>query len=171
MEGICDAIGRWATFVLGAIVAQANDILGILAVFIVVFVLDLISGLAKSIATGVKIESYKLRWSFAKTCCYLLTFAFTMFVGIAIGAIEGAGLVLKTEVYVALWVELLSITENMTKIFPGVSLWGFLHHMLAFEWIKKVNGLSNYLKEQKKDVEPSKTESNGTDSNETLQEE
>lgn len=162
MDKLCDMVGRWAAFAFGAIISQANDIIGILAVFIVVFVLDLITGLAKSIITGVKIESYKLRWSFAKTCCYLLTFAFTMFTGICVGAIDGAGAVLKVEVYTALWIELLSITENMTRIFPGVSLWGFLHHMLAFEWIKKVTGLADYLKEQKETDK--KTNGDGTDS-------
>ena len=55
---------------------------------------------------------------------------------------------MKLEVYVALWIEAVSITENLIKIFPGVIFLEYMHFMISSEWVKKISGLTNFLKEK-----------------------
>lgn len=130
------------------IASQAMTIIGVIAIFLVVFGLDLVSGIAASIHEGKKIESGKARWSFVKTMCYFFTFSFTLFCGACLNVIDVAAEAVKLEVYVALWIETLSICENMMRIFPSTSLWAYLHHMLAFEWCKRIAGMTEFLKEK-----------------------
>ena len=59
----------------------------------------------------------------------------------------GGGVDYQRE-YVALWIEAVSITENLIKIFPRVIFLEYIHFMISTEWVKKISGLANFLKEK-----------------------
>ena len=132
-------IHKWLLFSAGAITAYMSDIIGIVILFLILFIADFVTGCVASFLTGNKIESYRLRWSFVKTFCYFGTFVFTVISGLCL---------MKLEVYVALWIEAVSITENLIKIFPGVVFLEYMHFMVSSEWVKKISGLANFLKEK-----------------------
>lgn len=123
-------------------------IIGVVILFLILFIADFISGCMASFLTGNKIESYRLRWSFVKTFCYFGTFVFTVISGLCLNKLPFFINIMKLEVYVALWIEAVSITENLIKIFPGVIFLEYMHFMISSEWVKKISGLTNFLKEK-----------------------
>ena len=133
-------IHKWLLFSAGAITAYMSDIIGIVILFLILFIADFV--------TGNKIESYRLRWSFVKTFCYFGTFVFTVISGLCLNKLPFFINIMKLEVYVALWIEAVSITENLIKIFPGVVFLEYMHFMVSSEWVKKISGLANFLKEK-----------------------
>ena len=139
---------RWLMFSSGATAVYMNEFIGIFVLFAALFVTDFITGCVASFRAGDKIESYKLRWSFVKTLCYFGTFAFTLLAGVCVNNITLFINIVKLEVYVALWIEAVSITENLLKIFPGVLFLEYIHFMLSSEWVKKLSGMTNFLKEK-----------------------
>lgn len=142
-------VKEWLIFIGGAILACANDIIGVIVVFSLLFAIDFITGIAASFCKGGKIESHKSRWGFAKTLCYFGTFGLTLFFKSA-GSDPGFfDYVLKLEIYVAAYIECVSILENMVVIFPKHLFFKYLHYMLTIEWVKKISGLKEFLKEHK----------------------
>lgn len=137
---------KWLLFAWGLVMAQMQEIIGVLVIFLVFLALDLITGISASLVEGKKIESRKIRWSFIKTISYLGTFLMTLLIGVAINKMDAVEIIFKTELYFALWTEAVSNLENMVRIAPQFKLWPFLLHMMNFEWVKLVPGLSNYLK-------------------------
>ena len=111
-------IHKWLLFSAGAITAYMSDIIGIVILFLILFIADFVTGCVASFLTGNKIESYRLRWSFVKTFCYFGTFVFTVISGLCLNKLPFFINIMKLEVYVALWIEAVSITENLIKIFP-----------------------------------------------------
>ena len=142
-------IKEWLVFVGGAIVVHMNDIIGITVIFLLLFVIDFVTGITASLSKKKKIRSYKLRWSFVKMLCYLGTFAFTQILGIIIDQKVFFEQVLNLQIYVAAYIECVSILENMTVIFPNNLFFKWIHYMLTVEWIKKISGLKEFLKEHK----------------------
>jgi hypothetical protein len=60
-----------------------------------------------------------------------------------------AGLaVAKIEVWCIVYIEGLSIIENLLELFPGDKFLKFLHYLLSVEFLKYVPVLSNFLKEK-----------------------
>ena len=58
---------KWFLFSAGAVTAYMSDFIGIVLLFLILFVTDFVTGCLASFMTGNKIESYRLRWSFVKT--------------------------------------------------------------------------------------------------------
>ena len=141
-------IHKWLLFSAGAVTAYMSDIIGVVILFLILFIADFISGCMASFLTGNKIESYRLRWSFVKTFCYFGTFVFTVISGLCLNKLPFFINIMKLEVYVALWIEAVSITENLIKIFPRVIFLEYIHFMISTEWVKKISGLTNFLKEK-----------------------
>ena len=139
---------KWFLFFAGAVTAYMSDFIGIVLLFLILFVTDFVTGCLASFMTGNKIESYRLRWSFVKTFCYFGTFVFTVFTGVCINKLSFFIGIVKLEVYVALWIEAVSIMENLIKIFPKVIFLEYIHFMISTEWVKKISGLTNFLKEK-----------------------
>lgn len=141
-------------------------------VFVLAFILvctDFISGVSASIAEkrrariyGVKMESRKMRWSFAKLAVYCSVLAFTLFVGHALSAVEtsvggdGQGTLLtalfcvKVEAWLICWIESVSIIENLKRVYPKFIFLEFIHYILAAEFVKRIPKLSEFLKEKDK---------------------
>ena len=142
-------IGRWTIFASGVAATYSNDIIGVIILFIVLFVCDFITGCLKSFRQGIPIESSKLRWSFVKTICYIGTFGLTVFVGICLDQIEVFYNIAKLEVFIAIWIEACSNCENCMVIFPEVEFFRVMNFMLSTVWVKKISGMMDYLKEKK----------------------
>jgi hypothetical protein len=70
--------------------------------------------------------------------------------GLALNDLELFMNVLKVAVYSAAWFECVSNLENLLALFPDNRYLRFLHYMLAVEWVKKIPGLSDFLKEEKR---------------------
>lgn len=149
LEKIAHLFISWALFAFGAIACYSNELIGIFALFFFFFLFDFVTGLIASWRKGEKFTSAKARWSFAKSFCYLGTFAVLIFIGVAINQVSVFIGILKVVVWAAVWFEAVSNTENMEKIFPNNRFISFLHYLLAVEWVKKMPFLSNFLKEEK----------------------
>ena len=59
-------IHKWLLFSAGAITAYMSDIIGIVILFLILFIADFVTGCVASFLTGNKIESYRLRWSLSR---------------------------------------------------------------------------------------------------------
>lgn len=148
MENLREYLIRWILFAGGALAVHVGTFIGIAVLFLVIFVIDFITGCVASFIKGKQIESYRLRWSFVKTFCYFGTFVFTAITGVCVNNVDTFIEILKLQVYVALWIECVSITENLIKIFPGIIFIEYLHYMLSTVWVKKISGLMNFFKEK-----------------------
>lgn len=149
MINIEEHFRKWLLFACGALGAHISTFIGIFVLFLLIFIIDFFTGCAASYVKGIKIESHKLRWSAVKTFVYFGAFSFTGVAGLCVDDMEVFVGIMKMEVYVALWIELVSITENLMIIFPGNLFIEFLHYMLSTVWVKKVAHLMNFLKERK----------------------
>ena len=147
-QAVRTSLDYYILFSAGAITAYMSDIIGIVILFLILFIADFVTGCVASFLTGNKIESYRLRWSFVKTFCYFGTFVFTVISGLCLNKLPFFINIMKLEVYVALWIEAVSITENLIKIFPRVIFLEYIHFMISTEWVKKISGLANFLKEK-----------------------
>ena len=114
-------IHKWLLFSAGAVTAYMSDIIGVVILFLILFIADFISGCMASFLTGNKIESYRLRWSFVKTFCYFGTFVFTVISGLCL---------------------------NKLPFFINIMKLEYMHFMISSEWVKKISGLTNFLKEK-----------------------
>jgi hypothetical protein len=62
--------------------------------------------------------------------------------------IETAISVVKIEVWCVIYIEGLSIVENLLVLFPEDKFLKFIHYLLAIEFLKYVPFVSNFLKEK-----------------------
>lgn len=143
-----EQFAKWIIFASGAVTVYMNEFIGIVVLFLILFISDFMTGCVASFVCGNKIESYRLRWSFVKTFCYFGTFVFTILIGVCTNNLTFFVDMVKFEVYVALWIEAVSITENLIKIFPKVIFLEYMHFMISTEWVKKISGLTNFFKEK-----------------------
>jgi hypothetical protein len=141
---------KYGLFCLSTIATYFEPILPLLVLVLVLFSFDFVTGVWKSLKTGVKIESYKLARSFGKLLCYLLPMTLTFFTCEAMGLSDDTAIaVVKVEVWAAIYVEGLSIVENLRVIYPRNSFLGYLYYLLSVEFLKVVPRLSNYFKQEK----------------------
>lgn len=148
MDNITTHISRYLLFAIGLISTYINEFIGVSILFLLVFVVDFVTGTLASFRSGHKIESNRLRWSFAKTVCYLGTFAFTLICGVCLNKTNAFIEIVKIEEYIAIWIEATSITENLIILFPKFEFFKVMNFMLSTVWVKKISGLMDYLKEK-----------------------
>lgn len=149
MEKIWPVIYSWLIYVGGAIIAYNHELIGIGVLFIFFFVSDFFTGFFASLKQGKGFQSSKARWSFAKAFCYFGTFAVIVFLGITLKKMDLFMNVLNVAVWSATWFECISNLENLLILFPNNRFLKFMHYILAVEWVKKIPGLSDFLKEEK----------------------
>ena len=141
---------KHAVFVAGCVGAYFEPIKLLVVLVLVLFLLDLATGLWKALKNGERVESGKLRWSFGKLLSYLVVMALTFFTCEAMGLDAGTAVsVVKVEVWCIVYVEGLSIVENALAIRPGDKFLGYLHYLLSVEFLKVIPLLSNYFKQEK----------------------
>lgn len=149
MEKLLHILVSWLAFAIGALSAYTHNLIGIFLLFFVLFLSDFITGIIASFKKGHSFSSSRARWSFAKTFCYLGTFSIIIFIGICVNQLEFFIGVLKVTVYAAIWFEGVSNIENLLVFWPQNRFLKFIHYLLAVEWVKKIPGLADFLKEEK----------------------
>jgi phage-related holin len=118
---------------------------------IILFCADFVTGVWKSVKVNRtwEIKSKRLRWSFVKMFVYLalitLSFLICEFMQLSV---EAAISVTKIEVWAIIYVEGLSIVENLLVIYPNDKFLQFLHYLLAVEFLKFIPLFGKFLKEK-----------------------
>jgi len=149
MEKLLHIIVSWLAFAIGALSVYTQNLIGIFILFFVFFLSDFITGLIASFKKGHSFYSSRARWAFAKSLCYLGSFAIIILIGVAIDELSFFIGVLKITVFAAIWFESVSNIENLLVLFPQNRFLKFVHYLLAVEWVKKIPGLADFLKEEK----------------------
>jgi hypothetical protein len=124
---------------------------GLLLLVTILFAVDFVTGFIKSVKVShaVCIKSKKLRWSAVKMCVYLSIMALTFFICRIMGIEPDATIsVIKIEVWCIVYIEGLSIVENLQTIFPNDKFFNMIHELLAIEFLKYIPILSRFLKEE-----------------------
>ena len=139
---------KYLLFILGCIGAYFEPIELLVVLVLVLFSIDFITGIWKSLKAGDRVESRKLRWSLGKLLTYLLAMTLTFFACEVMGIEAGTAVsVVKVEVWFIVYVEGLSIVENGLVIRPGDKFLSFLHYLLSVEFLKAIPVLANYFKQ------------------------
>ena len=145
------ALEKYILFVAGCLAAYFEPVKFLLLLVTILFILDFITGVLKSrkVNKTWTLKSKKLRWSFVKMLVYMgvmaLTFAVCEMMSLSV---DIALSVVKIEVWCIVYVEGLSIIENLLILFPGDKFLQFLHYLLSVEFLKYIPVLSNFLKEK-----------------------
>jgi phage-related holin len=143
-----NAVIKYLLFIGGCVAAYFEPIAGITLVVVVLFVLDFFTGIGKALKSGDRIRSGKLKWSLYKLLTYLGVMTLTFFISESMGLGRGTGVaVVKVEVWFIIYIEGLSIIENLQVIKDNRYL-QFIHYLLAVEFLKKFAVLGDFLKEE-----------------------
>jgi hypothetical protein len=144
---------KWALFIGGSVAAYFEPLNAIMILVTTLFVLDFITGIAKSIRTGQTIKSSKLKWSLYKLLVYLGTMTLTFFICESMELSKDTGVsAVNIEAWFVVYIEGLSIIENLQKIKDNRFL-QFIHYLLAVEFLKKFTILSDFIKEKENENE------------------
>jgi phage-related holin len=138
-------------FAAGCVAAYFEPIRALLVLVTALFVADFLTGIVKSrkLYGCWSLQSKRLRWSFVKMFVYMAVMALTFGVCEAMMLSRGTGLaVVKIEVWCIVYVEGLSIIENLLTLFPDDKFLKFLHYLLSVEFLKYVPVLNDFLKEK-----------------------
>lgn len=131
-------------------------------VFTMVTLLDLLTGILASKSEGKKIESSKMRRCFKKWLIYNGVFICTMVIGITLSLIASLcsatdaetsrGLllnILKWQAYVATYIEVLSIFENLHRKYSDNIYISIIYYVLSVQIINKIPLLKEYFEAKK----------------------
>jgi phage-related holin len=149
-----NAIIKYFVFVASCVAAYLEPVKLQACLVVLLFVIDFLTGVAKSvkITKTFALKSKKLRWSFVKMAVYLVVMALTYVVCRMEGlSVETCISAVKVEAWCVVYIEGLSIVENLIALFPNDKFLMFLHYLLSVEFLKYVPMLNSFLKE--KDVE------------------
>jgi phage-related holin len=146
-----NVVFKYLVFAAGCVAAYFEPIRALLMLVTALFVADFITGVVKSrkVNRTWTLRSKRLRWSFVKMFVYMAVMAITFYVCEAMQLSASTALsVVKVEVWCVVYVEGLSIVENLLAVFPDDKFLKFLHYLLSVEFLKHVPLLSNFLKEK-----------------------
>ncbi|MDR2384363.1 MAG: phage holin family protein [Tannerella sp.] len=141
---------KYMLFVATSVATYFEPIVALLILVATLFVIDFITGVLKSVKlTGaLSLKSKKLRWSFVKMFVYMSVMAVTFYVCEAMNLSDDTAIsVVKVEVWMVVYIEGLSIVENLRTIFINDKFLNFLHYMLSVEFLKYIPFVSKFLKE------------------------
>jgi hypothetical protein len=141
---------KYLTLLLGCMATYFEPIRTLIILVAILFAADFITGVTKSIKqTGkLSLKSKKLRWSFVKMFVYIAVMAITFYICEAMKLDKSTAIsVVKIEVWMIIYIEGLSIVENLKYIFPSDKFLNFLHYMLSVEFLKYIPFISKFLKE------------------------
>ncbi|MDR2064567.1 MAG: phage holin family protein [Prevotellaceae bacterium] len=141
---------KWLLFIGGSILAYFEPLNAVLTLVMALFVLDFITGIAKSVRLGEAIKSAKLKWSLYKLTVYLGTMALTFFICGSMNLSKDTGVsIVNIEAWFVVYIEGLSIIENLQKIKDNKYL-QFIHYLMAVEFLRKFSILSDFIKNKEK---------------------
>ncbi|MDR2764123.1 MAG: phage holin family protein [Tannerella sp.] len=146
-----NAIWKYLLFLAGCVAACFEPIGFLMRLVAVLFLADFVSGVLKSRKKcgHWSFKSGKLRWSFVKMFVYMCVMALTFYVCEGMQVTEETTLsVVKIEVWCIVYVEGLSIVENLRVLFPHDKFLQFIHYLLSVEFLKYIPLLNDFLKEK-----------------------
>jgi phage-related holin len=148
-------IGKYLLFLAGCIATYFEPVRALLILVAALFSVDFLTGVIKSrkINKTWNLKSKRLRWSFVKMLVYMCVMAITFYVCEAMQLDSNTALsAVKVEVWCIIYIEGLSIVENLLILFPNDKFLKFLHHLLSVEFLKYIPVLSNFLKEKENEL-------------------
>jgi len=141
---------KYIIFSIGCIASYFAPIASLCWVVVGLYVVDFITGTAASFKEGVFLRSSILRWSFVKIFVYLGHAALIFFVCDKMGMAQQDTLkVLKVMMWGIVYIEGLSINENLLRIYPASLFLRLMHYLLSIEFLKYVPVIANFFKENK----------------------
>jgi phage-related holin len=146
-------VWKYVLFAAGCALTYIEPIGFLLHLVLTLFVSDFVTGVLKSrkLSGSWRLRSKRLRWSFVKMFTYMSVMALTFYV-CDVMRLRSAGVsVVKTEVWCIVYIEGLSIVENLLAVFPRDRFLKFLHYLLSVEFLKYIPVLNNFLKEKEED--------------------
>lgn len=146
-----NVIWKHLLFAAGCLAAYFEPLGFLLRLVAVLFAVDFVSGFVKSrkICGRWTFRSGKLRWSFVKMFVYMAVMALTFYVCEAMQLARDTALsVVKIEVWCVVYIEGLSIVENLRVLFPNDRFLKFIHYLLSVEFLKYIPLLNDFLKEK-----------------------
>ena len=146
-----NAVFKYGVFFAGCVAAYFEPIRALLVLVLVLFVADFITGVAKPRKARGRwsLQSKRLRWSFVKMFVYMAVMALTFYVCEAMELSAGVALsVVKVEVWGVVYIEGLSIVENLRTLWPDDRFLQFLHYLLSVEFLKYIPIVSHFFKEK-----------------------
>lgn len=143
---------KYVLFILGCIIAYFEPIIMMACVVFAIFTTDFVTGVAASFKEGKTFRSSVARWSFVKLIIYLGHAALVFFVCDNMGiSKETAVNVVKIVIWAVIYVEGLSVNENLLRLYPDNKFIKFMHHLLSVEFLRYMPVLANYFKDSEKD--------------------
>ena len=143
---------KYSCFIAGGLMAYFKPIEPLILLVVVLFCTDFALGVCKSIrlkGCWKGLASFKLRWSLAKAAVYLLVVSYTFFICEKMEVSnETIKSVIKLEVWSVVYIEGLSIVENLKVLFPNNKFLDIIHYFLSVEFLKYVPQLANFLKKK-----------------------
>jgi phage-related holin len=147
------ALYKYLIFLAGCVGAYFEPIRLLVVLVVMLFCLDFATGVWKSVKINRswEIKSKRLRWSFVKMVVYLSLIALSFVTcGFMQLRVDTAISVAKIEVWAIVYVEGLSIVENLLVIYPKDKFLRFLHYLLSVEFLKFIPIFGKFLKEEDK---------------------
>lgn len=145
-----DTILKYIVFVFGCIAAYFDPIMLTVHVVIGIFIADFITGVCASFHEGKSFRSSIARWSFVKLVVYLGHATLVFFVCERMGVNKETTIsIVKVVIWAVIYVEGLSVNENLLRMFPHSKFLKFMHYLLSVEFLKYVPILSEFFKQDK----------------------
>lgn len=133
-----------AASVFGAI-APIQDII---EACMIVFVANLIAGLAAGILTqGEKFTFRKFFTCVMEAAVICMLIAMILTIGDKIDNHEGAMSAISVVVYALIYFYGVNIFKNLVRLFPANKMLAFLYYVISFEVVEKIPYLANYKRQ------------------------
>lgn len=143
---------KYVIFIIGCILAYFEPIMLMALVVIVVFITDFVTGVWASFKEGKTFRSSLARWSFVKLLVYLGHATLVFFVCDNMGISKDTAVnVVKVIIWAVIYVEGLSVNENLLRIYPESKFIRFMHYLLSVEFLRYMPIMANYFKDSEKD--------------------
>jgi phage-related holin len=145
------ALLKYIFFIFGCTMTYFEPMRGLLVLVLVLFIVDFVTGVLKSrkVYHSWTLKSRKLRWSFVKMLVYMFVMALTFYVCEAMYLEKETVIgIVKIQAWCIIYIEGLSIVENLLAVFSEDKFLKFLHYALSVEFLKYIPILSNFIKEK-----------------------
>jgi hypothetical protein len=120
-------------------------------IILLLFSIDFLTGYGKNVYLRHQwcLCSKKLRWSFVKMFVYIFLMLLIFLIAEKMGiSTEMSVYAVKVAMWMVIYVEGLSIVENLGEIWPDDRVLKFLHFLLSVEFVDRIPLLYNFLKEK-----------------------
>jgi phage-related holin len=143
-------IFKYAAFTTGGVVVCFEPAAFAVWLIACLMAADIFSGITASFREGESLKSSKARWGVVKAVSYIAIVLLVYFVCDRMGVEKSTSLmVIKAVMWYLIYVEGLSISENLLRIEPGNRFFQGIHYFFSFKMLKLIPYLSDFMKEDK----------------------